>query len=65
MSYVKTIKGDSVRGHSSDIIWHYYSIPFMKQKSYLIIKEVNGRKTIHHLQDSEHFRNDKIQNKAK
>lgn len=65
LGYSKDIKGDSVRGHSSDIIWHYYSIPFMKQKSYLIIKEVNGRKTIHHLQDSEHFRNDKIQNKAK
>lgn len=59
------IKGDSVKGHSSDIIWHYYSIPFMKKKSYLIIKEVGGNKYVHHMQDENHFKEELIKNKVK
>lgn len=59
------IKGDGTKGHSSDMIWHYYEIPFLGQKSYLEIKEVDGRFFPHHIQDQKHFSMDKIKNKAK
>lgn len=58
-------KGDTAKGHSSNTIWHYYSIPFMKKQSYLVVKEVDGNKYIHHIQDDNHFKEEKIQNKVK
>ena len=59
------VKGDAAKGHSSSTIWHYYSIPFMKKQSYLVVKEVNGKKYIHHIQDDNHFKEEKIKNKVK
>lgn len=61
----KDIKGENVKGHTKDTIWHYYEIPFMGQKSYLEIKEVNGKYFIHHLQDGNHFDSNKINNRIK
>lgn len=65
LGYNNDAKGDSVKGHSSKTIWHYYSIPFMKKKSYLVIKEIDGKKYIHHIQDDNHFKEDRIKNKVK
>ena len=65
LGYTNDAKGDSVKGHSSKTIWHYYSIPFMKRKSYLVIKEIDGKKYIHHIQDENHFKEDRIKNKVK
>lgn len=65
LGYSNDIKGSSVKGHTNDTIWHYYRIPFMKTNSFLVIKEVNGNKYIHHLQDEEHFDMSKIKNKVK
>lgn len=59
------IKGNAAHGHTDDTIWHYYEIRFLKGKSYLIIKEVNGKKYIHHIQDENHFDKNKIRNKSK
>jgi len=59
------IKENKVNGHKDETIWHYYEIPFMGQKSYLIIKEFEGSKFIHHIQDNEHFDYNKIKNKIK
>lgn len=59
------IKGNAAHGHTDETIWHYYEIRFLKGKSYLIIKEVNGKKYIHHIQDENHFDKNKIRNKSK
>ena len=37
----------------------------MKKQSYLVVKEVDGNKYIHHIQDDNHFKEEKIQNKVK
>ena len=57
------IKGNDVHGHTTETIWHYYEIKFMKGFSYIVIKEVNGKKYINHIQDEMHFDKSKIRNK--
>ena len=57
-------KGNAVKGHTDNTIWHYYEIPFMGKKSYLEIKTVNGVSYIHNIHDDEHFNLDKIKNKV-
>ncbi len=64
LGYTKDIKGDGVRGHTEQQIWHYYEISFMSQKSYLVVKEHNGKCYIHHIQDDEHFDINKRQKKV-
>lgn len=58
------IKGNNVKGHTEETIWHYYEIDFLKGHSYIVIKEVKGKKYIHHIQDENHFNKNKIRNKA-
>lgn len=58
------IKTGNTKSHNNVVMWHYYEIPFMGQKSYLEIKEYNdGVMSPHHIQDEKHFDVNKIKNK--
>ena len=59
------IKGIKVKGHGNVVRWHYFKIPFMGQKSFLVIKETDdGTNIPHHIQDDKHFDFSKIKNRA-
>ena len=58
------IKGNASKGHTPETIWHYYKLKFLHGYSYISIKEYNGECIVHHIQDDEHFDEDKIKYKV-
>jgi hypothetical protein len=60
----KDIKGDSRNGHTNETVWYYYKMKFLGGYSYIVVKEYNGERIVHMIQDEDHFDESKIKNKA-
>ncbi len=60
LGYSDDIKPDNPK-HTGIVAWRYYSFDFLGSKSILIVKEYeDGTLRPHHIQDSNHFKKDKI-----
>lgn len=60
LGYSDDIKPDNPK-HRGIVAWRYYSFDFLGSKSILIVKEYeDGTLRPHHVQDSNHFKKDKI-----
>ncbi len=60
LGYSDDIKPDNPK-HSGIVAWRYFSFDFLGSKSILIVKEYeDGTLRPHHIQDSNHFKKEKI-----
>lgn len=58
------IKGEMAKGHAGVLRWHYYAFELDGKKSFITIKDtVKDGFHIHSIQDAEHFKPEKIQEK--
>ena len=63
LGWSKDIKGPWKAGHGEgQYIWHYYKIIINNEESYVIVRENGVEKIFHAIQDSDHFKPEKIQN---
>ena len=65
LGYSDDIKPDNPK-HRGIVAWRYFSFDFLGSKSILIVKEYeDGTLRPHHIQDSNHFKKEKIKHPFK